>query len=233
MRLFGKSGRDRALRPVPAAMSGAGGDQRRREAGIRDRRRTGCAAPPLDPGLYVVATPIGNLSDVTLRALDTLAAADLVACEDTRVTRVLLARYGIATKLIAYHEHSRRAAAGCSLRSPRASRWRSSPTPARRSSPIPASAWSRRRSPPGTRSIPIPGASAARRRCRLGPPDRRVPLRRLPAAEGGRRGGSASPSWPQAGDARLLRIAEPPRRVLADMAAKSSAATRPAAVAAS
>jgi len=64
------------------------------------------SAPPLAPGLYVVATPIGNLSDVTLRALDTLAAADLVACEDTRVTRRLLDRYGIAAKVTAYHEHS-------------------------------------------------------------------------------------------------------------------------------
>jgi 16S rRNA (cytidine1402-2'-O)-methyltransferase len=64
------------------------------------------AASPLPPGLYVVATPIGNLSDVTLRALDTLAGADLVACEDTRVTRRLLDRYGIAAKVTAYHEHS-------------------------------------------------------------------------------------------------------------------------------
>jgi 16S rRNA (cytidine1402-2'-O)-methyltransferase len=64
------------------------------------------SAPSLAPGLYVVATPIGNLSDVTLRALDTLAGADLVACEDTRVTRKLLTRYGIAAKVVAYHEHS-------------------------------------------------------------------------------------------------------------------------------
>lgn len=63
-------------------------------------------APPLEPGLYVVATPIGNLSDVTLRALDTLAAADLLACEDTRVTKRLLERYAIDAKLSAYHEHS-------------------------------------------------------------------------------------------------------------------------------
>lgn len=64
------------------------------------------AAPPLAPGLYVVATPIGNLGDVTIRALATLAAADVVACEDTRVTAVLLRRYGIAAKTIAYHEHN-------------------------------------------------------------------------------------------------------------------------------
>jgi 16S rRNA (cytidine1402-2'-O)-methyltransferase len=64
------------------------------------------AARPLAPGLYIVATPIGNLGDVTLRGLSTLAAADLIACEDTRVTRVLTVRYGIATPLIAYHDHN-------------------------------------------------------------------------------------------------------------------------------
>jgi 16S rRNA (cytidine1402-2'-O)-methyltransferase len=64
------------------------------------------AARPLAPGLYVVATPIGNLGDVSVRALVTLAAADLVACEDTRVTRVLTDRYGIATRLVAYHDHN-------------------------------------------------------------------------------------------------------------------------------
>ena len=64
------------------------------------------AAPPLPAGLYLVATPIGNLRDVTVRALEVLAAADLVACEDTRVTRKLLDRYGIATPLSAYHEHN-------------------------------------------------------------------------------------------------------------------------------
>lgn len=60
----------------------------------------------LDPGLHIVATPIGNLADITLRALSTLAAADAVLAEDTRVTRVLLAHYGITTPLVAYHEHN-------------------------------------------------------------------------------------------------------------------------------
>ena len=64
------------------------------------------AARPLAPGLYVVATPIGNLGDTTLRALATLAAADIVACEDTRVTSVLLRHFGITTKLLAYHDHN-------------------------------------------------------------------------------------------------------------------------------
>lgn len=63
-------------------------------------------ATPAGPGLHVVATPIGHLGDVTLRALATLASADLIACEDTRVTRVLLDRYGIRTPLLAYHEHN-------------------------------------------------------------------------------------------------------------------------------
>jgi 16S rRNA (cytidine1402-2'-O)-methyltransferase len=68
------------------------------------------AARPLPAGLYLVATPIGNLGDVTLRALETLAAADLVACEDTRVTARLLERYGIRTALTPYHDHNAAAA---------------------------------------------------------------------------------------------------------------------------
>ncbi|MGI9402396.1 MAG: 16S rRNA (cytidine(1402)-2'-O)-methyltransferase [Rhizobiaceae bacterium] len=63
-------------------------------------------ASRLPAGLYVVATPIGNLSDITLRALDTLAGADIIACEDTRVSGKLLKRYSIDTPMIAYHEHN-------------------------------------------------------------------------------------------------------------------------------
>jgi 16S rRNA (cytidine1402-2'-O)-methyltransferase len=58
------------------------------------------------PGLHIVATPIGNLGDITLRALETLAGADAIACEDTRVTRKLLDRYAIATPLTPYHDHN-------------------------------------------------------------------------------------------------------------------------------
>jgi 16S rRNA (cytidine1402-2'-O)-methyltransferase len=58
------------------------------------------------PGLAIVATPIGNMLDITLRALATLRAADVIACEDTRVTQKLLARHGIARPLLAYHDHN-------------------------------------------------------------------------------------------------------------------------------
>src|ERR1700759_1789250 len=57
-------------------------------------------------GLYLVATPIGNLGDITLRALETLAGVDIIACEDTRITRRLTERYGITAQLKPYHEHN-------------------------------------------------------------------------------------------------------------------------------
>jgi 16S rRNA (cytidine1402-2'-O)-methyltransferase len=63
-------------------------------------------APKALPGLYLVATPIGNLGDITLRALQTLASVDLIACEDTRITRRLTERYAIAAELKPYHEHN-------------------------------------------------------------------------------------------------------------------------------
>lgn len=63
-------------------------------------------APKPAPGLYLVATPIGNLGDITLRALETLAGVDIIACEDTRVTRRLTERYAISAELKPYHEHN-------------------------------------------------------------------------------------------------------------------------------
>jgi 16S rRNA (cytidine1402-2'-O)-methyltransferase len=66
----------------------------------------------MSPGtLYVVATPIGNLADASPRSIDTLKSVDVIACEDTRTTRTLLARYAIATRTVALHEHNERRAA--------------------------------------------------------------------------------------------------------------------------
>lgn len=68
------------------------------------------AVPKAAPGLHLVATPIGNLGDITLRALQTLAGVDVIACEDTRITRRLTERYAIAAQLKQYHEHNAEAA---------------------------------------------------------------------------------------------------------------------------
>ena len=81
-------------------------------------------APRLPGGLYAVATPIGNLRDITLRALEILAAADLVACEDTRVTRKLFDHYGLSAPLIAYHDHNAEAVRPKILRAARGRRGR-------------------------------------------------------------------------------------------------------------
>ena len=69
-----------------------------------DRGRSGPAVAPA--GLIVTATPIGNLGDITVRALETLERVDVIACEDTRVTRRLLDRYGIGAPTLTYHEHN-------------------------------------------------------------------------------------------------------------------------------
>ena len=63
-------------------------------------------AAKLEPGLYIVSTPIGNLGDITRRALDVLGAVDAIVCEDSRVTRKLLTHFSIRAPLIAYYEHN-------------------------------------------------------------------------------------------------------------------------------
>jgi 16S rRNA (cytidine1402-2'-O)-methyltransferase len=94
----GKTGKTRA---TSVAADAAGIEPSHPSTGSKRRGETLPA-----PGLAVVATPIGNMLDITLRALATLRAADVIACEDTRVTHKLLARHGIARPLLAYHDHN-------------------------------------------------------------------------------------------------------------------------------
>ena len=112
--------------------------------------------------LFVVATPIGNLEDITLRALRVLREADLIAAEDTRRTARLLTHYGIPTPTVSFHEHNTRARLPqliARLQPARTSRW--SPTPERPAFPTRASSSSRRAASDGIAVDPVPGASAA------------------------------------------------------------------------
>src|SRR5258708_32890036 len=92
----------RSMRTTAPAIAARALRERARRHYVLDGRTA--VAPPLRAGLYLVATPIGNLGDITVRAPEFLAAVDLIACEHTRVTRQLLARYGMSTPLTSYHE---------------------------------------------------------------------------------------------------------------------------------
>jgi len=115
------------------------------------------------PGsLYVVATPIGNLGDASPRAIEALRAADLIACEDTRTSRTLLARHAISARTVALHEHNERAAAAKLLQAMRAGKnvalIGDAGTPAVSD---PGALLVEQAHRAGIRVIPVPGPSAA------------------------------------------------------------------------
>ncbi|SPE25628.1 putative methyltransferase [Burkholderiales bacterium] len=121
----------------------------------------GIAEQEFPPGLYVVATPLGNAADVTLRALWVLRLADCVAAEDTRTTAPLLARYGIAARLVALHQHNEAQASAPILerlaRGERVALVSDAGTPAISD---PGALLVRAALAAGVRVIPVPGASA-------------------------------------------------------------------------
>jgi len=111
-----RTGRDTGAARATSEKEGSGRfEPSRRPPGSKpDDASSGASPPPaealaeaeLAPGLYLVATPIGNLGDVTLRALAVLRGVDRIFCEDTRITARLLARFGITTPLGLYHDHN-------------------------------------------------------------------------------------------------------------------------------
>ncbi len=145
----------------------------------------------LAPGLYLVATPIGNLGDITLRALDVLKHADRIACEDTRQTQKLLNHFEITTPTVSCHQHNERDRADRTDRSAqsRAPASPSSPTPACPASAIPAPGSSPKPSPPASPSSPSPAPTppSARSSPPACPPNEFHFLGFLPEKAGARR----------------------------------------------
>ncbi len=143
---------------------------------------------PLAPGLYLVATPIGNLGDITLRALDVLKRADRIACEDTRQTQKLLNHFAIATPTVSCHEHNERQRAGELVEALKAGGRIAVVSDAGMPGISDPGDLARERSHRRRRS----GHSHPRRQRRaqrahrLRPAHRRIPLPRIPAGEGRR-----------------------------------------------
>jgi 16S rRNA (cytidine1402-2'-O)-methyltransferase len=119
-------------------------------------------APPLAPGLYLVATPIGNLGDITLRALEVLRGVDRIACEDTRQTQKLLNHFQIEKKTVSYHEHNERSRAGELLQDIKAGQAIALVSDAGTPGVSDPGSWLVREAiAAGVQVFPIPGANAA------------------------------------------------------------------------
>ena len=117
---------------------------------------------PLAPGLYLVATPIGNLRDITLRALDVLRQADRIACEDTRQTQKLLNHFQIAKPTVSYHHHNERKRAAELVEALKAGERIALVSDAGTPAVSDPGAWLVREAiAAGVAVIPIPGANAA------------------------------------------------------------------------
>ena len=185
-------------------------------------------AEVIAPGLHIVATPIGNLKDISFRALGTLAAAAAVIAEDTRVTKTLLAHYGITTPLVAYHEHNASRCGPASWRAwPRGRRWPWSRCghAARFRSRLQAGGGRRGRGHRGDDGARPFGR--AHRPGDFGAAFGPLLLRGLPAAQIGGPPFAAGRSRRRAGHAGLLRIGRGACRKCWPTPPRSSAAARP------
>jgi 16S rRNA (cytidine1402-2'-O)-methyltransferase len=124
--------------------------------------RPAANAPPLAPGLYLVATPIGNLGDITLRALEVLRNVDRIACEDTRQTQKLLNHFQIEKKTVSCHEHNERSRAAELIQDIRAGRPVALVSDAGTPGVSDPGSWLVREAiAAGVPVFPIPGANAA------------------------------------------------------------------------
>lgn len=200
------------------------------EKNVRDRIGARESSPPLEAGLYVVATPIGNLRDITLRALDILATASRVYAEDTRVAMKLMDAYSLKPRLGAYHEHNAEAMRETILEA--LERGESIALISDAGTPLisdPGFKLARAVIEAGHRVFPIPGASALLAGLVISglPTDRFMFAGFLPPKQGARR---AALSEVADADATLIFYESGPRLAdsLADMAEVLGA--RPAAV---
>jgi len=176
---------------------------------------------PLAPGLYLVATPIGNLGDITLRALEVLRAVDRIACEDTRQTQKLLNHFQIAKPTVSCHEHNERSRAGELIQNIKAGTAVALVSDAGTPAVSDPGAWLVREAiAAGIPVIPIPGANAAISALVASglPADRFQFLGFLPEKSGARRTYLEKLAAAPRDSAQTLIFYEAPHRILETLA---------------